>query len=180
MKNEKLKRLVLAALFAALVFIATFIIKIPTIGTNGYVNIGDAVILVAAWFLGGFYGAAAAGIGAALSDLIGGYGTYVPGTFGIKFVMAIVAFLIYKAIAKQDSSKTRKIFAYVLSGVVAESIMVLGYFGYEATVLHYGLAAAASIPSNIAQGVTSLVLALLLILALEKRKIYVRADKRKR
>ena len=93
-ENKKLKKIVIAALLAALTFVATSIIKVPTIGTNGYVNIGDVVVLIAAWYLGGLYGALAAGIGSALADLLAGYGTYVPGTFGIKFVMALVALIV--------------------------------------------------------------------------------------
>ena len=176
MENKKLKKIVIAALLAALTFVATSIIKVPTIGTNGYVNIGDVVVLIAAWYLGGLYGALAAGIGSALADLLSGYGTYVPGTFGIKFVMALVAFIIFNALVKVMKSEKGKILAFILSSLVAESIMVLGYFAYEATVLHYGLAAVASVPSNIVQGLTSMVLALLLTIALEKRNVYVRGN----
>ena len=53
--------------------------------------------------------------------------------------------------------------AYIVSGVVAELIMVFGYFLYESTILGYGLAAAASIPSNGVQGITCLVLGLVLV-----------------
>ena len=44
MKDSKLKLVTLSALFAALCCVATMIIRIPTIGTNGYVNIGDAIV----------------------------------------------------------------------------------------------------------------------------------------
>ena len=53
--TEKIVKLVLAAMFAALGCVATMIIRIPTIGTSGYVNIGDTVVLLAAWVLGTFY-----------------------------------------------------------------------------------------------------------------------------
>ena len=46
--------------------------------------------------------------------------------------------------------------------------MVAGYFLYEATFLGYGVAAAASIPSNMVQGITCLVLGNLLIQALSR------------
>ena len=45
------------------------IIKVPTVGTNGYVNIGDTIVLLSAWMIGGVYGALAAGIGSAFQIL---------------------------------------------------------------------------------------------------------------
>ena len=86
--NKKLTTSVTAAMLAALTCIATMVIKVPTIGTNGYVNIGDSVVVLSMWILGNPYGALAAGIGSGLADLISGYGSYVPGTAVIKFAMA--------------------------------------------------------------------------------------------
>lgn len=56
--------------------------------------------------------------------------------------MALVAYLIFTAFKKTNINK---VVAYIVSGVVAELIMVFGYFLYESTILGYGLAAAASI-----------------------------------
>ena len=137
------KRQVLSALFAALAYVATSIIRIPTF--TGYVNIGDTIVLLSAWLIGGVYGALAAGIGSALADLLASYTTYVPGTFIIKFLMALVAFVIFKAIKK---TKINSFVGYLLSGIVAELIMVFGYFVYEAVALGQGLGAAPSIISN--------------------------------
>ena len=55
MNHQKITRLVITALFAALTCVATSIIKLPTVGTNGYVNIGDMVVLLCAWLIGGAY-----------------------------------------------------------------------------------------------------------------------------
>lgn len=165
--DKNLTKLVLTALFAALTCVATMIIKVPTVGTNGYVNIGDTIVLLSAWLIGGIYGGLAAGIGSALADLISGYGTYVPGTFVIKFLMAVAAYFIYLALKKVN---VNKIAAYVISGIVAEVIMVAGYFLYESTLLGYGLAAVPSIGSNAIQGGTCLVLGLVAVLILEGTK----------
>ena len=83
----------------------------------------------------------------------------------IKFAMAFVGYLVYKAMANGKIPKTA---AYIVSSLVAEVIMVAGYFLYEATFLGYGVAAAASIPSNMVQGITCLVLGNLLIQALSR------------
>lgn len=40
MSREYLKKLIMAALFAALACVATMIIKVPTPGTEGYINLG--------------------------------------------------------------------------------------------------------------------------------------------
>ena len=95
-----------------IVLTATYIIKVPTLGTNGYVNIGDTMVLLSAWLIGGIYGGLAAGIGSAMSDLIAGYTTYVPGTLVIKLLMAIAAWLIFKAIKKANINK---VVAYIVS-----------------------------------------------------------------
>ena len=168
MENKKMTRIVLTALFAALAFVATYIIKVPTVGTNGYVNIGDTIVLLCAWMIGGVYGGLAAGVGSALSDLIAGYGMYVPGTFVIKFLMAVVTYLVFNVMKKVN---VNKVIGYVISGILAELIMVLGYFLYESIVLGYGLGAALSIGSNFVQAGTCLVLGYALIGALEGARV---------
>ena len=69
MENQKVRKLVLSALMAALVYVATSIIQIPS-PVNGYVNLGDCFVLLSGWLLGPWYGAAAAGIGSMLVDLL--------------------------------------------------------------------------------------------------------------
>lgn len=168
MNSKVVSKIVLTALFAALVYVATSIIRYPTFGTQGYINIGDTIVLLSAWLIGGVYGALAAGIGSALADLLAQYVTYVPGTFIIKFLMALVAYLIFTAFKKTNINKVA---AYIVSGVVAELIMVFGYFLYESTILGYGLAAAASIPSNAIQAGTCLVIGYIAIGVLEGAKV---------
>lgn len=163
MKNETFKKYIMAAMLAALCCVATMIIRVPTIGTSGYVNIGDSIVLISAWLLGGPFGALAAGIGSAMADLLAGYVTYVPGTFVIKFLMAFVAAKLYTIINKRSINRQ---FGYILSAIVAELIMIAGYFLYESTLLGYGIAAASSIISNAVQGITCLIIGIVLINAL--------------
>ena len=47
MKHDKLLKLVLAALFAALTCVATSLISIPIPATNGYINLGDGMVFSA-------------------------------------------------------------------------------------------------------------------------------------
>lgn len=160
MKNDKLFKLVLAAVFAALSCVATLVIQIPVPATNGYINLGDGAVLLGAFLLGPLYGAAAGGLGSALADLILGYAVYAPGTFIIKALMALCAALFLRALKKKPLAGA------VAGGIVGELLMVFGYFAYESELLGYGLAAAASIPANAIQGAAGFIVSVVVYQAL--------------
>ena len=125
MTDMKLRKLVLAALFAALCTVMTMVIQVPS-PMQGYVNLGDCAVLLSAWVLGPWYGSAAAGLGSMLADLLS-YPHYAPGTLVIKFTMAVAAAYIFEAMRERSG----KLAAQLIGGAAAEIIMVLGYFGYE-------------------------------------------------
>lgn len=155
--NSNLKKIVITALFAALACVATMSIRIPTPGTNGYIHPGDAVVILSGVILGPVYGLVAGGIGSAMADLLGGYFVYVPITFAIKGLIAVIAGIIYKKMGK--SSKSR--YAAVVLGGITDIVLVAGgYFVCEYFL--YGASAAASIPANIIQGVGGLIIAVVL------------------
>ncbi len=138
----------LTACFAAACCICTMIsVPLPI----GYFNLGDMLSLVSGWFLGPVFGALAAGIGGAITDLILGFGVYAPATFVIKAALAVTAFYLYKATKKLISSKRTDPIPRVISAIVAELIMVGGYFIYEYAILGYGMGAAASVIGNTIQ-----------------------------
>lgn len=56
------RMLVMTALFAALGYVATRVLQVPS-PSGGYLNLGDAVVLLGAYLLGPVYGAAAGGLG---------------------------------------------------------------------------------------------------------------------
>lgn len=155
--NSNLKKIVITALFAALACVATMSVRIPTPGTNGYIHPGDAIVILSGVILGPVYGLVAGGIGSAMADLLGGYFVYVPITFAIKGLIAVLAGLIYKKLGK--SSKSR--YAAVVLGGITDIVLVAGgYFVCEYFL--YGASAAASIPANIIQGVGGLIIAVVL------------------
>jgi len=84
-KVSKLREITNVAIFTALVFVATMIIRITIPATGGYFNVGDSMIYVAALLYGPLVGGLAGGIGASLVDALG-YPIFVPGTFIIKLV----------------------------------------------------------------------------------------------
>lgn len=165
MKLKKMKVLVASALFAAIICVATFIVKIPSPATNGYFNLGDCFVILSGMLLGPLYGALAAGIGSALADILSGYMQYAPATFVIKAVMALAVCFVIRAFKGKFQPVSR-----LCAGLAAEAIMVLGYFGYEAVILGYGVAAAGSVFSNVMQGVVGIIAAFAIASAISKSK----------
>lgn len=156
--NTNLKKLITAALFAALACVATMSIRIPTPGTGGYIHPGDAIVILSGVVLGPTWGFLAGGIGSALADLIGGYFIYVPITLVIKGLIAFTAGVIYQ---KMNQTKKSRYTAVVLGGIVDIVFVAGGYFLCESVL--YGISgAAASIPANIIQGVSGLIIAVVL------------------
>ena len=170
MNITKTKNLISSALFAAVICVATYIVQIPMPATGGYVNLGDCFVLTSGIMLGAGYGAMAAGLGSALADILAGYMQYTPATFIIKALMAVAAYYIYVSLNKIFNTK-HKIISKVIAVIAAEALMVLGYFGYEALILGYGIAAAGSILGNITQGTVGAVAAVALVTALEKAAV---------
>ena len=163
--KTRTEKIVMASLFAALCCVATMIIKIPS-PLKGYLNLGDCVVLLSAWIFPPAYGFLAAGIGSALADIFSGYVIYAPATFIIKGLMALVAFYGFKIL----DGKMPKISAQIISGAVAEIIMILGYFVFEGFMYGFGVSLV-NIPANAVQGVAGLVLGICLIKIFEKNKI---------
>ena len=178
MKNTK--KMVFTALLCALTCVATMIIKIPT-STMGYIHPGDAVVLLCGFLLGPLPGALAAGIGSMLSDLFSGYLSYVPATFIIKAITALLAGVIAKSL-KKLGEKNHGVVPVVIGGVVGEAFMVVGYFVFEiflmavtteggltsATLTAGAVSAASGIPFNIIQGLFGVIVAAILYPFLQK------------
>ena len=159
------QRVVIAAMLAALVCVATMIVRIPS-PMKGYVNLGDAVVLLSAWLLSPGYGALAAGLGSALADLFSGYTIYAPVTFAVKAVMALVAY----GVAAMLSRRFRILPSRVIGGAAAELVMISGYYVFEG-VLYGFVPALVNIPANAAQGVAGMIGGILLIAVFEKQNL---------
>jgi len=163
--NTKTKKIVMAALMAALICVATMIIKIPS-PLKGYLNLGDCVVLLAGWVLSPAYGFLAAGLGSALADLFSGYVIYAPATFIIKGCVALMAFHGYKISNKKFGNLSSRI----ISGILAEIMMIFGYYIFEGFLYGF-IPSAVNIPANAVQGIAGLILGVLLINLFEHSKI---------
>ncbi len=178
--EKNLKITILTALMAAFTCIATMILKIPT-PTLGYIHLGDGLILLSGFVLGPAAGALAAGIGSMFADIFSGYLSFAPATFIIKALTAGIAGLLFHSIKARAKSPRVRSAAVIISGLIGEAIMVIGYFLYEAGVAAFasgGLNAAAiaagaassaaGVPFNIVQGFTGILISLLLLPILQK------------
>ena len=163
MSDKKTLSLVKTALFAALILVATFIIKIPTPGTGGYIHPGDAFVILAGVILGPLYGGAAAAIGSALADALGGYFVYFPVTFIIKGLCAAGSGLIYRKLSGKIKNDHIRV---ILCGIFSTIVVAGGYLAFELII--YGKGAIASVPANTVQGVSGIVISSLLFPLLNK------------
>ncbi len=154
----KMKEFALLGLFIALVAVSTMIIRVPIPQTNGYMNLGDSMVLLSASFFGPVGGFIAGGIGSALADILGGYPQWALWTLIIKGVEAIVVAWLIILIRVQKKTVSVKL---VLCFAAATAWMVLGYFLAE-TIMYDQKAALAELPANILQAFGSVVLASLL------------------
>ena len=160
--RSKIKRIVISALLAALACVATMIIKIPT-PLNGYVNLGDCVVLLSGWLLSPGYGFLAAGLGSALADLFSGYAAYAPATFIIKGAMALVAFYCLRLMSKRIG----RLVSQIIGAVLAELVMVAGYFVFEGFL--YGFApSVVNIPANAVQGIAGIIIGIVFVKIFDK------------
>ena len=168
MAKQTTRRMVMAALLAALTTAATMVIRIPT-PTLGYIHLGDGMVLICGILLGPGLGAAAAGIGSMLADLFAGYMAWVPGTFAIKALTALTGGLLYRLLLRWEHLPTP--LRVLLCGVPAEAVMVAGYFLYEVGMMAVSgssLAAASAavlvgVPFNVVQGLAGVVVCAVLL-----------------
>lgn len=160
------KKMVLASILTALVCVATMVIKIPS-PMKGYLNLGDCMVLLCSFLLSPTLGFLAAGLGSALADLFLGYVTYVPATFLIKGLMALLSHGIFRSLSGRSNHVTLK---RILSSAAAELWMILGYFLFEGCL--YGFApSVVNVPANAVQALVGLVLGVLLMSLFEKSAV---------
>ncbi len=163
--NNTTKKVVISSMLAALVCVATMIIKIPS-PLKGYLNLGDCVVLLSGWLLSPGFAFFTAGLGSALADIFSGYVIYAPATFIIKGLMAVACHVGFGFLKKRTSTFLSRL----LSAILAEMIMIFGYLTFEGFL--YGFfASMVNIPANIIQGIFGLILGMILIKIFVKNKI---------
>lgn len=161
MKDSKIRTIALAGMLSAVVILLTTLIYIPMPGGYGFVNLGDAGVLLAATLLGGIWGTICSGVGSAISDLILGHGIYAPATLLIKSGMALLCWFLLKRFPKKLS---------ILAYLIAILCVPAGYFLFE-TVLYGTVVALPNVVLNLLQGVVGALVAQTVALILQKANV---------
>lgn len=145
MKNEKLLKLVMTGVFAALSYVVfTFLqIKITLPGGDATsIHLGNAVCVLGALLLGGFYGGLGGAIGMTIGDLLDPYYIiYAPKTFILKLCIGLITGLIAHRLGhistEKDTSRVLKwTIAAAVGGLLFNVIFdpLVGYF-YKRLIL---------------------------------------------
>ena len=162
-------KIVMTALMIAVITISIMFIKIPIPGTQGYVHLGDAMIFLSVLVLGWKYGAAAAAIGGARGDILGGMAMWAPWTFLIKGLMALIMGLfIAKTMKKKQITIAGVPVLELIGMILAGILMVIGYYAAEAMMVGNWVSPVISIPWNVGQFITGIVISGILAAALYK------------
>ncbi|MBE7047143.1 MAG: ECF transporter S component [Ruminococcaceae bacterium] len=155
--KTKTQKIVMASMLSALCCVVTMIIKIPS-PMEGYLNLGDAIVLLSGWLMGPLYGFMASAIGSSLADVFSGFALYAPATFVIKGLMAFVAYHMYNVLKSHTKDTTSRI----ISGVTAEIVMIAGYYIFEGFMYGFG-PSLVNIPANAIQGICGMIAGIILV-----------------
>ena len=179
MKNEKLLKLVMTGVFAALSYVVfTFLqIKITLPGGDATsIHLGNAVCVLGALLLGGLYGGAGGAIGMTIGDLLDPYYIlYAPKTFILKLCIGLITGLIAHRLGhistEKDNAKVLKwTIAAAVGGLLFNVIFdpLVGYF-YKRLILGRPAAdvtLAWNIASTSINAVTSTIVSVIVYMAL--------------
>ncbi|MFA9496712.1 MAG: ECF transporter S component [Candidatus Bathyarchaeota archaeon] len=157
------REIAISAVMAALVCATTLLMQIPIPATQGFFNVGDAMVMVAAITFGPIVGFFAGGLGSSLADLLGGWYVWVPFTLVIK---GLEGFLAGSIVVLDDEDRGIK--TMIVAWAIAGSEMVLGYFLVQYYM--YGLGAALiELPFNVLQMVAGGIIGIPMSIALAQR-----------
>lgn len=149
----------LAAVLIVLTTLLTLLVRIPIVGTAGYLNFSDVATYFAAFTFGPVFGLVAGGVGAALADLFGGYAQFAPLTLLAHGLQGLVAGLL----VRRDRPWTLAL------GWVAGTICMVGlYLLGEGLVLTGWGPALAEAPFNLLQNVVGGIVGVALLYAVRR------------
>lgn len=127
-ENEKVYKIVITGLMAALCYVAFAFLKIPIPTFGGdmvALHIGNAFCVLAALLLGGWYGGLAGSLGMTIADLLDPvYITSAPKTFILKLCIGLIAGFIAHRVAKITEDHDSR---YILRWTLIASIVSLGF-----------------------------------------------------
>lgn len=196
MRNEKIQKIVFTGLMAALSYVVfTFLqIKITLPGGDATsIHLGNAVCVLGALLLGGFYGGLGGALGMTIGDLFDPvYVVYAPKTFILKLCIGLITGLIAHRFGRITVSTGKKhIFTWTLLAAVGGLLFnvifdpLVGYY-YKLLILGKPAAditLAWNIASTSINAVTSTIVSVAVYMALrpalQKAGLFFTIDKKK-
>jgi len=161
MMNNKTKFISEISVLTSLTIVITLILIIPLPSNSGYLNLSDAMIMIASNVtspLGGFIVGALSG---GICDLVAGYGAYIPFTIIIKGIEGYLAGYLFKKL----NNKTLKYLSLFICG------LLMGILYFIPDFIYYGVSVALlNLPLNILQGILGATIASLIIILIKKNK----------
>lgn len=163
--------LVITAILAALVFVATMFInlKLP-FGQGGLIHLGTSMLFISAILFGPKKGALAGAIGMGLFDIVGGWLIWAPTTIISR---ALQGFIVGK-IAWSKGHKGDNIGFNILGTVVSMPVMIAVYYIGQAIMFNSWVAPLASIPGDVIQNIVGLIIAIPVCVVLKKTPYFKR------
>ncbi|MGG2082970.1 ECF transporter S component [Lysinibacillus pakistanensis] len=157
--------LVITAILAALVFVATMFInlKLP-FGQGGLIHLGTSMLFISAILFGSKKGALAGAIGMGLFDIVGGWLIWAPTTIISR---ALQGFIVGK-IAWSQGYSGDNIGLNILGAVVSMPVMIAIYYVGQAIMFNSWIAPLASIPGDVIQNIVGLIIAIPVCIVLKK------------
>ena len=118
-----MREIAMTAAFIAMVFLSTSLFYIALVSSTGFFNLGEAFVYLAALIGGPIVGALAGGIGAAMADMVLGYGYFAPATFVFKGLEGFTAGFLYKQ-GQHISQRIR----YIFLGGISAFLIIFSIF----------------------------------------------------
>ncbi|MFV0254895.1 MAG: ECF transporter S component [Erysipelotrichaceae bacterium] len=154
--NNKVKLLSYTAIMIALVCVTTMFLSFP-VGSLGYLNLGDVVIMIGASIFGPIPSFLFGGLGSAFADIFLNYSQYAVFSFLIKGSEGLVFSYLF--------SRNKEMRAYL--AVIL--ILLLGYGAADVILTGSFASLLPSVFTNSIQALSSVFIALLLVPMVSKR-----------
>ncbi|MDO5293510.1 MAG: ECF transporter S component [bacterium] len=160
--SEQIKQMVIAAVFIALTYVFTAFVnvRLPFGGNGGLIHLGNIPLFIGAILFGRKTGALAGGIGMAMFDVLSGWTLWAPFTL---ITVGLMGYVVGAVTEKKHG------FVWNLTAMLmALGIKIIGYYIAEGIIAGNWIVPVYSIPGNIIQVGTAIVVVLLVAGQLEK------------
>ena len=115
-----IQKIAFTGVIAALSYAVFTFLKIPLPGNTSAIHLGNAVVVIGALLLGGFYGGLGGAIGMTIADLMHPqYIMYAPTTLILKLCIGLVTGFIAHRLGKiNEESDQKKVFIWTLLAAI--------------------------------------------------------------